>query len=123
MSVLIVDDELPIRDSIRDALEDEGHRTMVAADGFEALEHLKANDDIDALIVDLLMPRMNGIELLKTISTVPELAEIPVIIVTSDPSHAPAGHTVLRKPVRLEAILDTVKRVVAARHAGRGGEA
>ena len=121
MSVLIVDDEIPIRDSIRDALEDEGHRTLVAADGSEALEHLRARDDIDTLIVDLLMPGMSGLDLLRAINDVPELAEIPVIILTSDPSRAPAGHTVLRKPVRLETILDTVKRKVASRH-GEGGE-
>jgi CheY-like chemotaxis protein len=116
VSVLIVDDEIPIRDSIRDALEDEGHRTLVAANGNEALEHLKSNDDVDTMIIDLLMPGMSGFELLKAIEDVPELAEIPVIIVTSDPSRAPRGHTVLRKPVRLEAILDTVALKVASRH-------
>ncbi len=122
MSVLVVDDEIPIRDSIRDALEDEGHRTLVAADGAEALSYLRQHDDVDAVIVDLLMPGMNGLELLEAMESERKLSAIPVIIVTSDPSRAPTGHTVLRKPVRLDAILDTVKKKVASRHRG-GGEA
>ncbi len=115
MSVLVVDDEIPIRDSIRDALEDEGVATLVAADGVEALAQLKSHD-VDAVIVDLLMPGMSGVELLEQMQAEPELSQIPVIIVTSDPSRAPVGRTVFRKPVRLEAILETVKKTVAARH-------
>jgi CheY-like chemotaxis protein len=60
--VLVVDDEEPIRDILREALESAGHRVMTANDGREALR-LYATHRPDVIITDILMPRRSGIDL------------------------------------------------------------
>lgn len=104
MSLLIVDDEDNFRESLRDAFEDEGYEVAVAADGVEALDLLKERDDVRVVILDLMMPRMTGTELYEVMQADPRLAQIPVIVATSDASRAPKGVPVLTKPIRLEAL-------------------
>lgn len=104
MSLLIVDDEDNFRESLRDAFEDEGYDVAVAADGVEALDVLKARDDVRVVILDLMMPRMTGAELYEVMQADPRLARIPVIVATSDASRAPKGVPVLTKPIRLETL-------------------
>jgi len=63
-TILLVDDEESIRDTLKIILEDYGYRVMVASNGFDALNIIK-NNLIDILVTDLRMPKMDGIELLK----------------------------------------------------------
>lgn len=62
--VLVVDDEVAIRDSLKLVLEDEGYETLVAADGEEALHKIEEND-LDIVLTDIKMPKLDGIELLE----------------------------------------------------------
>jgi len=62
--ILVVDDEAIIRESLRDWLSDAGHQVLVAENGSQALEILE-RDKPGIAIVDLVMPGMDGIELLK----------------------------------------------------------
>ena len=77
MKILVVDDERAVRDSLRRALELEGYEIELAGDGREALERLESNSQPDALILDLLMPGVDGVEVCRRIrrsgSTVPVL--------------------------------------------------
>jgi two-component system response regulator MprA len=77
MKILVVDDERAVRDSLRRALELEGYEIELAGDGREALERLESNSQPDALILDLLMPGVDGLEVCRRIrrsgSTVPVL--------------------------------------------------
>ncbi len=63
--ILVVDDEESLREICQDALEDEGYQVYLAEDGQSALEFLAQNSDVDLIVSDLRMPKMNGIDLLK----------------------------------------------------------
>ena len=85
-SVLIVDDEEINRELLGNMLED-AYDILYAADGVEALEQVKANgDDLALVLLDLLMPRMTGMEVLKVMRQEKEFQDIPVIVLTADQS-------------------------------------
>ena len=62
-----------------------GYELVFASDGFEALEQVRAHkDELALILLDLLMPRMDGIEVLKALRNDEELKSIPVIVMTAD---------------------------------------
>jgi len=86
MRVLVVEDQADIRDTLRDALEDEGYVVAVASNGATALDQLFRWTEPCVVVLDLIMPTMSGLELLTAMGCDGRLASIPVIAVTSDPS-------------------------------------
>lgn len=110
-TVLVVEDDEDIRETLRDAFEDEGYAVRCAVNGKEGLEALKQFERPCAVILDLIMPIMAGSELYAAMLADPALADIPVIVSTSDPSRAPSGVLVLKKPVQLQTMLTTVNRL------------
>lgn len=80
--VLVVDDEAMIRNFLRTCLIKWGYEVKEAGDGVEALEQLK-NDQFDLLIFDILMPNMDGWQLLKKVRSDPETKDIPVIVLSA----------------------------------------
>jgi CheY-like chemotaxis protein len=113
-TVLVVDDDRDIRDVLTDALEAEGYRVVTAADGQDALNWLRAGTERPCVILlDLMMPKMDGIQLRTELLNDPELARIPVVVLSADPSAIVAAKSLsfagsLRKPVPLEALLAAV---------------
>ena len=107
-TVVIVDDEQDIRDTLRDAFEDEGYAVATAANGEEALELLRQTGRPCAVIVDIIMPVMSGVELCAALHADAALADIPVVVSTSDPSRAPAGVLIMRKPIDLDRLIAAV---------------
>ena len=67
MKILVVDDERAVRDSLRRALELQGYEVELAGDGAEALERLAANGQPDAVVLDILMPGIDGLEVCRQI--------------------------------------------------------
>jgi len=110
-TLLVVDDEPDIRESLRDALEDEGYRVAVARNGKEALEVLRTLEKPFAVILDIIMPVMSGAEFYAAIQADPRYARTPVLISTSDASRAPAGVLIMKKPIDLERLLDAVAKL------------
>ena len=111
-TVLVVDDEPGIRDSLRDVLEDEGYAVKVAANGREALDLVPRLPRPFAIILDLIMPVMDGVQVYETIRANPALADVPIVVSTSDPTRAPKNALVLRKPVDLDRLLSTIATLV-----------
>jgi CheY-like chemotaxis protein len=114
--VLIVDDDADIRESLELLLGRHGYDVATAADGTEALEQLRAQRRKPCLILlDLMMPVMNGIELQAALESDPRLANIPVVVITgagarvADRASA-RRHHVLAKPFDVSALLATVGR-------------
>ena len=105
--ILIVDDEIHCRDTLCDVLQDEGYLVATARDGREAMQQL-ATARPSLMILDLLMPGMNGNTLYDEMQKSPELAKIPVLVTTSDPTRAPRGVPTLHKPLRLDKLLSLV---------------
>jgi chemotaxis protein histidine kinase CheA/ActR/RegA family two-component response regulator len=80
--VLVVDDSLSVRRAVATLLEDQGYDVALARDGLEAARLLEKSRP-DALLTDLEMPNMNGLELAAHVRSRPELAGVPVIMITS----------------------------------------
>jgi two-component system sensor histidine kinase/response regulator len=106
--ILVVDDDEAIRDTLREAFEDAGFEIMTASNGQEALDLLSQGSLPDVVIMDLVMPVLDGYRLYHAMQADPALTRIPVIISTSSPSRAPNGALVVPKPVKLERLFETV---------------
>lgn len=121
MRVLVVDDEREIRESLEEFLVDEGYSVSVAADGAEAMDRLRSEAPPQIVILDLLMPVMSGIEVYEAMQSDARLATIPVIISTSDPSRAPSGNLIMKKPINLDRLQSVIRRFCndgSAEHSG-----
>jgi CheY-like chemotaxis protein len=114
MKILIVDDEDDLRETLRDVFEDEGHEVRTAENGAEALAILAREALPDVVILDLIMPGVDGVEVHARMARDPRLCRVPVIISTSDPSRAPAGVPVMKKPIDLDRLLAAVQQHGAA---------
>ncbi|MFY1829316.1 response regulator [Myxococcus fulvus] len=116
-TLLVVDDDLDIRDALQDAFELEGYAVLLAADGLEALAQLKQQDTPPHLILlDLMMPRMDGFAFREALRHDTALADIPVVVASADLHLESAARELdvagcLRKPLDLHELLSTVKRL------------
>lgn len=82
--VLVVEDEQMLRELYVEALRVKGFAVFTAVDGVKAIEQLKKNyEKIDLILLDLLMPRKDGFEVLAEINQNPEWKNIPVIVATN----------------------------------------
>lgn len=117
VDVLLIDDDADMRDALAEILREEGFSVAAAAHGLEALEYLDKAESKPALIVlDLMMPRMDGFELRKRLLASPEHAVIPVAIMTANSRVmievlSPLPLAVIRKPFKIEVLLDLLSRL------------
>lgn len=81
MTILVVDDERAVRESLRRALELEGYEVELAADGEEALERLGSGVPVDAVVLDILMPGIDGLEVCSRLRTGGN--SVPVLMLTA----------------------------------------
>jgi CheY-like chemotaxis protein len=113
-TVLLVEDDDELRESMRELLEGNGYTVVAASDGQEALDALARVEHLCVVLLDLLMPRMNGWDFFEKLRERPELTGVPVIVQSSAPSRAPAGVTrVLKKPVEPELLVSVVRQYCA----------
>jgi two-component system, OmpR family, response regulator ResD len=78
--ILIADDEALIRRLVCDFLKNSGYETVEAVDGLDAIEKFKANSDISLVVCDIMMPEMDGWEVVKKIR---ETSSVPIIVLTA----------------------------------------
>lgn len=83
-SILVVDDDPAIRSALTEILNDEGYRSLSAANGVEALSLLRSNHPTALVVLDLMMPVMDGYGFLAEQRRDPALAHIPVVAITAD---------------------------------------
>lgn len=114
-SVLVVDDEVDIRQAMAEVLEDEGYEVHAAANGAEGLRQLREHRPA-LVLLDLMMPVMNGWEFRRAQLHDPELADVPVVVLSAV-GRAPALEVdaFLQKPFDLETLLAQVRQFVHAR--------
>ena len=117
-TILVVDDESPIRDLVRAILEIDGHDVVEAADGPAALEAVAAKNP-DLLVLDIMMPGMSGLDVLRSLRREHSGAELPIILLTaaSDDDTTWAGWTAgasvfLPKPFDPSHLMDWVERLL-----------
>ncbi|MEZ0227609.1 MAG: response regulator [Planctomycetota bacterium] len=114
-TILVVDDEAAVREVLRETLEFEGYSTADASNGREALEWLKNNPPPCLVLLDLMMPVMNGFDFLEAVQKDPALRSVSILIVsatTREKLEETARRTgavgVLSKPLQLAALLEAV---------------
>jgi CheY-like chemotaxis protein len=123
MSILIVDDESSIRNLLGLFLTHNGYAVDTAANGAEALQWLHQSVELPGLILlDLMMPVMNGVEFRATQRQHPALATIPVAVISAaenlqDQAPALDADVYLAKPIDFAALLTTVEH-----YCGKGRE-
>jgi CheY-like chemotaxis protein len=113
-TVLIVDDDEAITRMFRFLIESStGCRVVTASNGLEALEELRKDIKPCMILLDLMMPIMNGWQLDCELARDPQLSLIPTIIITAFPEKSlelKRHLRVVQKPVNIETILDLVKK-------------
>lgn len=112
-AILVVDDDVDVRDALAAALESEGYSVLSTASGAEALEVLRSRAIARVILLDLMMPLMDGYEFRAQQQEDPTIAEIPVIVITAGASVATAeldGLTVVHKPLDLSSLLSTIRQ-------------
>ena len=108
--VLVVDDDDALRDVVCEAIADAGYEVQQAGNGQEALARMRESSPCIVLL-DLMMPVMDGWEVVEEMTTDPSLAGVPVCVVTAQDRVLPPKHTVLlRKPVSVAALLSAVSQ-------------
>lgn len=118
-TILVVEDSMLSRMLLKNILLSVGYRVQTAVDGVEALLVLK-NESIDLLIVDIEMPRMNGLELTKNIRKMKEYSNLPIIVCSSLGSkidqergiECGANAYVVKKDFKQSQLLDVVKQFI-----------
>ena len=113
--ILIVDDDIDIREMLSDALAAEGYAVSTAENGKDALDCLRGGDHPGVILLDLTLPKVSGWEFLNYLRRDGELREIPVIVVTAlsqQEAHVIGADLVLQKPVNLSELLAEVKRLI-----------
>jgi CheY-like chemotaxis protein len=109
--ILIVDDEQDLLDVTSFVLESEGFRVKTAKNGVEALELLGSGTRPDLVLLDMMMPVMNGCEFLEVRSRSQTLCSIPVVMLTAaGTTSIPGAVEVLRKPFDLGVLVTVVER-------------
>jgi CheY-like chemotaxis protein len=110
-SVLLIEDDHDTRVSLRKILEAEGYFVFSAADGGAGLELLRRIKPPCLILLDCIMPMMNGHEFLEEIQRDPALHLIPVVVVSAFPeaSKRMLAKAFIRKPIDLEVLLTVVR--------------
>jgi len=111
--VLVVDDDQSIREALCELLEDEGRRARGAANGQEALEILRGADRPCVILLDIMMPVMDGPTFRAEQLKDPRLRGIPVAVITAGGKSAAASvdaQALLLKPLSIKDVLDVVER-------------
>jgi CheY-like chemotaxis protein len=117
--ILIVEDDAALREALGQVLADEGYGLASARDGLEAVNYLKKGNRPDVILLDLSMPVVNGWEFRMFQKRDPELARIPVVIITAgDYSREEVAwlepSELIHKPVDLTRLLAVLRRKCAA---------
>lgn len=115
--ILVVEDDLDIRGILTELLEDSGYNVTGAANGADALEKLKIDTDFNLILLDLMMPIMNGLEFRSHQKNDSRISEIPVVVMSADgqaneKTRCAEVNGYLKKPLDLNDFLATVAREI-----------
>ncbi len=110
-TILVVEDDADALAALGDLLESHGYAVASACNGAEALEVLGRSPLPNLIVLDLLMPTMDGWEFRRRQKKDPRIAHIPVVVVSASSAAKPIdADSILRKPVDIDRLLETVAR-------------
>lgn len=117
LKILVVDDEAAIRHLLDDLLGDEGYSVSTASNGRAALAIVK-QERPDLILMDVMMPELDGLETLRHLRTGPESAAVPVILMSAAAYLTPDsadGMAFISKPFNLDHVLAVVAHMLPAK--------
>jgi CheY-like chemotaxis protein len=111
--VLIVEDDDDLRDGLAELLVDEGHTVRTASNGREALDYLSSHPAPCIIILDLMMPVMDGEQFRAEQLADPALSSVPIVVLTASHDGAQraenlGAHEYLPKPIKVDALIDAI---------------
>ncbi len=117
--LLVVDDDPTVEDMISQLLEGKQYQVESASDGLDALEKIRA-DKPDAILLDLMMPRLDGLGLIERLKQDPELADLPVIVLTAkllnqkekEALKASVGQVIQKQGISGEELLSEIRETI-----------
>lgn len=119
--VLVVDDDQNIRDLLYQELIEEGFTVIEAADGIKAIKKIKESKP-DIIILDIMMPGMNGLDVAAVIKNDPEFKDIPVLILSIVDDNQRGMHLgidkYMKKPFEIENLLTEIERLLSEKKTG-----
>jgi CheY-like chemotaxis protein len=113
--ILLVEDDFDVREALAETLRDEGYAVECAVDGAQALDYLRAGARPGLILLDLMMPRMSGSEFRMAQKVDPQLADLPVVLISADgrmeeKARTLETHGAIKKPIDVDELLSTVER-------------
>lgn len=118
--ILIVDDSATVRQQVRSALAPAGFDVLEAADGVEGLETISSRQDLAAVLCDVNMPRMGGLQMLELARASGRLAALPVVMLTTEgqpalvqQAKASGAKGWIVKPFKPEHLVATMRKLAA----------
>ncbi len=109
--ILVVEDNDDVREMMAVTLELEGHQVSTAANGRDALEQLRTGEKPCVILLDLMMPVMNGWEFRRELERDPALADVPVVVIsaaTGELVRNTRADAFIPKPIDMDHLLDVV---------------
>lgn len=110
--IMVIDDDDDLRETVSDLLAEAGYESIPMSGGSAALDYLMGpSAKPDVILLDLMMPEMDGWEFRRLQQQQPQLASIPVVVVSASRNlHGISADAVLYKPVDLQTLLSTIGR-------------
>lgn len=116
--ILLVEDDADVREFIRATLESEGYEVLTAANGIKLISNIRV-DRPDLILLDIMLPWVDGYELCKAVKAHPEYRRIPVVFVSvrNSPDEIQAGLSCgaddyVTKPIEIDPFLETIAKHV-----------
>jgi CheY-like chemotaxis protein len=114
-SIMIIDDEIDIGESLATVLESEGYQAEAFSNGYKAIEKMKLSKP-DLLIVDVMMPKPKGVEVVRLVKEDSELRKIPIMMMSASkeptPLSAEKWDRFVRKPFEMDELLSAIEELI-----------
>lgn len=119
-TVLLVDDSETIRNQVASALEGAGFAVLEARDGIDGLECIEQNKELSLVILDVNMPRLNGLEMLERLKADSTKASLPVLLLTTEVQQSmierakkAGARGWMVKPVKMDQLISAVTKIAS----------
>lgn len=115
--IFIIEDDLHIRESLKEILEIEGYDVISAVNGQDALDQLRSGQIADLILLDLMMPIKDGYQFKIEQDSDPVLSKIPVIVMSANSNFADkkelkSAREHLKKPIELDTLLNSIDKII-----------